>query len=140
MKHTIKVFFAGMVVATLLFTTISIFASDNQLSISVVLNKVNVAINGVLVGKSGVDYILDNGQSVPYSISYKGTTYLPMRKVAELVGKTVIWDGVTGTAGINDATPRIIAIPSPTPTVSQTPMPIILPSTFESRIDGTFEG
>jgi len=55
-----------------------------------------------VVGKAGMNYTLPNGKQVPYSILYKGTTYLPMRKVAELVGKEVTWDQDTNTAGIND--------------------------------------
>ena len=79
-------------------------AKDGYSSIQVVLNKVNIAINGVVVASSGMDYTLPDGNIVPFSILYKGTTYLPMRKMAELVGKNVTWDGATNTAGINTST------------------------------------
>jgi len=79
-------------------------AQESYTSIKVVLNKVNIAINGVTVGMAGMDYVLTDGSTVPYSILYNGTTYLPMRKVAELVGMSVSWDNATNTAVINTYT------------------------------------
>lgn len=58
-----------------------------------VLTKIDVALNGVNVQVEGVDVDVN-------SILYNGTTYLPMRKVAELVGKDVEWKQETMTANI----------------------------------------
>ena len=58
-----------------------------------ILTKIDVALNGVNVQVEGEDVEVD-------SILYNGTTYLPMRKVAELVGKDIEWYGDTMTANI----------------------------------------
>ncbi len=102
MKKTIKGYIAGFVTAAILLTSVNVFAAGVEETLNVVLNKINIAINGNIVGNAGENYTLDNGQNVPYSILYNGTTYLPMRKVAELVGKDVSWNNETNTAGINN--------------------------------------
>lgn len=92
-------FITGFVVSSILFLSISgVFAE----SINAIFNAVNIKINGVLAAKAGENYTLSNGDEVPFSISYKGTTYLPMRKLAELLGKEVNWDSKTKTAIVND--------------------------------------
>jgi hypothetical protein len=91
-------FIIGFVVSCILLLNVSVFAE----SINVLFNVVNIKINGVQVAKIGDSYTLSNGEKVPFSISYKGTTYLPMRKLAELLGKEVTWDGKTNTASVND--------------------------------------
>jgi len=58
-----------------------------------ILTKIDVALNGVNVQVEGVDVDVN-------SILYNGTTYLPMRKVAELVGKDIEWYSDTMTANI----------------------------------------
>ncbi|MBZ4664455.1 MAG: hypothetical protein JG776_2173 [Caloramator sp.] len=91
-------FIIGFVVSCILLLNVNVFAD----SINVLFNSVNIKINGVQVAKIGDSYTLSNGEKVPFSISYKGTTYLPMRKLAELLGKEVTWDGKTKTASVND--------------------------------------
>ena len=39
----------------------------------------------------------DVNGNVVYPLLYKGSTYLPIRAIGELMGKTVRWDGATGT-------------------------------------------
>mgnify|MGYP000992879912 CR=1 FL=1 len=58
-----------------------------------VLTKIDVVLNGVNVQLEGQGVQVD-------SILYNGTTYLPMRKVAELVGKNIDWNNDTKTANI----------------------------------------
>ena len=64
----------------------STFANSILTQINVIFNGINVQVDG-----SSVDV---------NSILYNGTTYLPMRKVAELVGKDVDWNNDTKTANI----------------------------------------
>lgn len=97
MKKIVKGFVASVAVMLLLFTTV--YASNSQ-KIDAILNSINIAVNGEQVAKSGESYTLSNGTKVPYSISYAGTTYLPMRKVAELLNKDVTY--ANGTANISD--------------------------------------
>jgi hypothetical protein len=101
MRKGIQGFVIGVIVTVLLLSATA-FAAVRTQTIEVVLNSINVSINGKIVGPEGKGYTLENGTVVPYSILYKGTTYLPMRKVSEFVGKEVSWNASTNTAGIND--------------------------------------
>lgn len=91
-------FIIGFIVSCILLSSVSAFAE----SINALFNVVNIKINGTQVAKIGDSYTLSNGEKVPFSISYKGTTYLPMRKLAELLGKEVTWDDKTKTVIVND--------------------------------------
>lgn len=101
MKQLVKGIMIGVLSTLLIVSSIAIYAAETT-QIEVLMNQINIAINGTTVGKIGEDYQLSNGEFVPNTLVYKGTTYLPMRKVAELLGKDVSWDGNTTTAGIND--------------------------------------
>jgi hypothetical protein len=98
----VKGFLSGFVVALLLFSSIGVFAAVSTQSIDVLMNSINIAINGEVKGNAGESYQLSNGGQVPFSIVYKGTTYLPLRKVAELLDKEVTWNGDTNTAGVKE--------------------------------------
>lgn len=86
-QFSIKSFIAGMLLATLLFSFIG-FADDIAKNIEVYANKINIKVNGKLVQT-------DN-------FLYNGTTYAPMRTIAEILGKEVQWDPATYTANIVD--------------------------------------
>lgn len=86
MKKELKGFVLGLIVATLLMGTV--FAGGVKQAINVVLNSVNLTVNNK---KINADNIL-----------YNGTTYVPLRAVAEALGKDVGWDEKTNTASIND--------------------------------------
>lgn len=101
MKNKIKGFILGIIV-TLLMNSIVYASGGNTNLIEVIFNNVNIALNGEEMAKCGDSYTLNDGEEVPYSILYKGTTYLPLRKVAEMLDKNVGWDGETHTANIND--------------------------------------
>lgn len=87
MKKSIKGFVLGLIVATMLMSTV--LGAGVQKTIDVVLNKVNITVNGNKVEGS--------------NILYDGTTYVPLRDIAEMLGKEVGWDGDTNTASINDS-------------------------------------
>ncbi len=59
--------------------------------ISAVTNSVNISIDGKAAAKLGESYTLENGISVPFSILYEGTTYLPVRKLSELLRADVLY-------------------------------------------------
>jgi hypothetical protein len=85
MKSGIKGFIVGVV-----FTIASVclaFADSSLQTIEVMLNRINLEIDGV---KANVDNIL-----------YNGTTYVPIRAVAEIFDKEVLWDSETYTVSIN---------------------------------------
>ncbi len=104
MKHNIKYFLAGMLVMIILSSTVTPALADSiTKTIDVVLNSANIKLNGIDVCKAGEDYTLPNGSTVPNSITYTdenggGTTYLPLRKISELLSLTVDYDSDTRTA------------------------------------------
>lgn len=100
MRRIFKSFLICFLVITLLSTTA--FAVSNAKTIEAILNSINIKVNGTQVAKVGDTYTLSNGKQVPFSISYQGTTYLPLRKVAELVNKNVTYDSKTITAEISN--------------------------------------
>jgi len=57
-------------------------------SIQVMINSLNILYNGE---KTDIDHFM-----------YRNTTYVPLRKVAELFGKEVTWDQATKTVNITD--------------------------------------
>lgn len=80
----------GILIGCMLMTVTPVLADSVLTKIDVVLNGINVQVEG-----QGVE--VD-------SILYNGTTYLPMRKVAELVGKDIEWKQETKTANIVEKT------------------------------------
>lgn len=81
-----KKFLLGFLVGCLLMMTTPVLADSIFQSIDVVLDSVQVQVNGEKLDAN--------------TILYNGSTYLPMRKVAEAVGKDVEWDQETMTANI----------------------------------------
>ena len=86
MKKQLRGFVVGFIIATLLMGT-AIGAGLTK-TIEVAFNSVNITVNGK---KVNADNIL-----------YDGTTYVPLRAVAEALGKDVGWDQSTNTVSIND--------------------------------------
>ncbi len=89
MKNKIKGFIFGIVLMLLLSNLTAFGLGPSQL-IEVIMNSVNLTVNGQ---KVAADTIL-----------YNGTTYVPLRATAEMLGKEVGWDAATSTASINDKT------------------------------------
>ena len=87
MKKEIKGFICG-VITTSLIGCASISATGVWDKIDVLRNDINVVVNGTPVKA-------DN-------FLYNDTTYLPMRVVAEVLGKDVQYDETTNTATIKD--------------------------------------
>lgn len=86
MKKTIKGFLLGVIITTLLMSTA--FGVEIQKKIDVVFNKVYVRVNGEAVKG-------DN-------ILYKGTTYLPLRAISEMLDKNVTWIQLTNEVFIQE--------------------------------------
>jgi len=95
MKNKVKGFIFG--VALMLFlSNFTVFGAGVQQVIEVVLNSVNLTVNGQRVQAD--------------TILYNGTTFVPLRATAEMLGKEVGWDSSTNTASINDkggSTPKV---------------------------------
>ena len=68
---------------------------------AVTFNASNLVFNGQQISAKGEGYTLDNGCQAPASITYTdekggGTTYLPVRRIAELLGIEIGWDSAAG--------------------------------------------
>lgn len=77
----------SLIVVTILLGTIA-FAGGTKATIEVMLNSVNLTVNGQKVEAD--------------TIVFNGTTYVPLRATAEMLGKEVGWDQATMTASIDD--------------------------------------
>lgn len=88
MTKKFKYIFVGFVFGCILTLTTPVLAKTILQKIDVALNTVKVEINGKKLNAN--------------NILYNGTTYLPMRVVAEAVGKEVEWNQNTMTANITD--------------------------------------
>lgn len=107
-----KKFLIGFLAASALFL---LTGAALIMSGTVEFSTVNVEVNGQRVGNVGETYTLGNGEQAPYSISYKdakggATTYLPVRKISELLGVDIQWDGANNAVqvveeGKQNATP-----------------------------------
>jgi len=86
MKREIRGFIVGVIITTMLSGVA--FAAGTYQNINVLLNAVNVVVNGQNVAT-------DN-------LIYNDRTYVPLRAVSEILGKEVIWDGPNNTVNIND--------------------------------------
>jgi len=75
------------------------FGATTQIEVS--LDPIKFVVNNVdktpLNGKYN-----NNGTAVPASLSYNGTTYVPLKMVGEMVDKKVAWDGTTKSVLIGD--------------------------------------
>lgn len=86
-------FLAGMLTTVLLCTCVTTALAASG---AVTFNAVNVAFNSMRFSQKGETFKLDSGATIPSSILYtdeKGssTTYIPLRKFAELFDMHVTW-------------------------------------------------
>ena len=101
-KLNLQSFLAGTLTAALLFAVTSTALATSG---SVTFNAINLTKEGKIIFNKEEDFELASGEKVPSSILYVdqtggGTTYLPMRYLAELLGISVTWDQATGTADL----------------------------------------
>ena len=101
-----KKMYKGLILAAVMLALFAALAFGDTVTrtIQVAFNSVNLTVNGHNIAA-------DN-------ILYDGRTYVPLRAVADALGKDVGWDPVTRTASINDKnyTPTV-----PTPPVTVQP-------------------
>ncbi len=96
MKGQFKGFIIGFVFACIALVPMTAMADNVQ----AYFNTANITVNGQNSVKQGESYTLTNGDAVPFSINYKGTTYLPVRKISDLLGISVNYDNATKTIKI----------------------------------------
>jgi hypothetical protein len=104
-KKQLPGFFAGIFVTVIAFATIPALAASFQ-TIEATLNSVNIKVNGDQVASIGENYTLDNGKHTATSIVFNETTYVPIRRIGELLDAEIGWDQSSGSVTIRgkDAT------------------------------------
>ncbi|QHI72713.1 stalk domain-containing protein [Aminipila terrae] len=115
MRKQFKGFIAGFIFACMLVIPGSVFADNIQ----ALFNTANIAVDGKTAVKQGENYQLSDGSTVPFSINYKGTTYIPIRKVSELLGIGINYDNATKTVQITSNSNSTVVTPQkPTETTT----------------------
>jgi hypothetical protein len=83
----LKGFLAGIIVASLLWT--SVFAAPVQKKITAIYNDIKIYVDGEQVQPQD-----GKGNKIEPFIA-DGTTYLPVRAIGQILGKDISWDGKT---------------------------------------------
>ncbi|MBD0384797.1 superoxide dismutase family protein [Paenibacillus sp. WST5] len=95
MKTATTAFLCG----ALMFSGLSYAASSQHVEVS--FDKLSFFIKGD--DKTSANGLFDNGgTSVPEALVYEGTTYVPVRKAAELLDQPVYWDNTTRAVSIGN--------------------------------------
>ncbi len=98
MRKSILSFVCGALVTTTLFAGYPALAAGLEATI----NAVRIKVGDQVVAEVGESFS-PGGVSVPTSISYKGTTYLPIRKISETLKRPIEYDASTKTISISHA-------------------------------------
>lgn len=100
MKNVLKYFAFGVILTFIFTIASSVCADGKKRTIEVYFNLANFKVNGKPV--------------VADSINYNGKNYLPIRDIAEMLGKDVIWDAKNNTVCIDDKIEDILRPNNPT--------------------------
>lgn len=93
MSRSLKTFAGGVLLGVFLAAGVG-FARDN--TISATISRVRFIVGGEEVSPGDRPGYYFNGRSyVPAALSYGGTTYVPVRFIAEVLGFNVTWDQAT---------------------------------------------
>lgn len=111
-----KGFIAGFIFACLLVVPTTALADNVQAQ----FNTVNITVDGKNAVKQGENFQLSDGSMVPFSITYKGTTYLPVRKVSELLALGIDYDNPTKTVNVVTSNANNTKNQTPSTTTNQT--------------------
>ena len=98
MKNYIKGIITGIIIGAVICSIPAL--AD---TIDALFNNVRISVNGVDQIQWGENIQLADGAETPASILYNGTTYLPMRKLGELSGNKIYWNGDSRTVGMTGA-------------------------------------
>ena len=98
MKNYIKGIITGIAISAVIYSIPAL--AD---TIDALFNNVRISVNGVDQIQWDENIKLSDGAETPASILYNGTTYLPMRKLGELSGNKIYWNGDSRTVGMTGA-------------------------------------
>lgn len=94
----------NLVILALIITFTSFVSYAYDGTVEAYKNLVNLKVNGKTLASAGDNYTLSNGEETPLSLSYNGTTYLPVRKISEVLDIDVNWDQDTNTIILGEDT------------------------------------
>ena len=95
MKKRVQGLIAGVLIGAIITGGV-VFAANTTTLYNVIASEIKIVIDGQKLNPTDV-----NGNKVE-PIIYNGTTYLPVRAVANAVGKAVYWDGPNYTVYLGD--------------------------------------
>lgn len=105
MKSYVKGIITGILIGSVI-VSVPVVAEN----IDVLFNNVRININGVDCVQWDEEIKLGDGTSAPSSILYSGTTYLPIRKISELTGNKVYWNGDSKTVSVTNGQQNVTTI------------------------------
>ncbi len=112
-RETLKGFISGIVVMMLLFaTTLSVFASVGTQNAAITYKNIKVFVNGVQAN------LKDAKENTVEPFLYNGSTYLPVRAVADAVSMDVYWHNATNSVYLGTVPEGVLQNtnnPPPTP-------------------------
>lgn len=97
-KFEVKSFIIGFIVASLVIASGTVSADPIERQINAVYNNIKIFVDGKQIDPTDA-----NGNPVE-PFGYNGTTYLPVRAIAQALGKEVSWDNTTKTVYIGERT------------------------------------
>jgi len=96
LKKTLKGYLLGFLSASLMIGCVTAFAANTTTLYNVIANGIKIVVDGQKLNPTDA-----NGNKVE-PIIYNGTIYLPVRAVANALGKAVYWDGPDYTVYLGD--------------------------------------
>ena len=103
-KKTLKSIFAAFTASVMLFSTTA-FAAKEKKTVTAVYNEIKIAVDGVrIIPRDANGDVVD-----PFIID--GTTYLPVRALANALGQGVSWDQETSTVIIGGSPDSVSTSP-----------------------------
>lgn len=134
-KGKISGFICGFLVATLLFSTAAVgFASTGSKSITAVYNNIKLYVDQKLITPK------DAAGNTVEPFIYNGTTYLPVRAVADALGQSVSWDNSTKSVYIGEQPEKTGVAEIPKNTVLMDKNKVKITYLGITKSDGLFGG
>ena len=110
MKKEVKGYVSGLATALVLMgVTTGVYAAARNENISVAFNDIRIMVNGSKVSPTDAQ-----GREIEPFV-YNGTTYLPVRAVADALGQDVAWEAETQTVWVGLIPPELKDKPASTP-------------------------
>lgn len=106
-----KIRLQGLILGVLIGATVAggaVFAANTTTLYDVIMNGIKIVVDGQQLNPTDA-----NGNKVE-PIIYNGTTYLPVRAVANAIGKAVYWDGPNYTVYLGEVPNGLLPYPTVT--------------------------